>query len=803
MPFIPDPTQAAPQAQPQIQAQPAQTAQPTQPDNSAPPATAQFPDPNQQPSNVGQFVNQQAQGFQQAGQQEAQMGLNPLARLGNFATDAVTGLGNIVSGIGKMVYAPLSALNPGDTRSMEEKSRGGIEGLNQAIGGAFQTAASPLSISPLLKKTVSTPFEALSAGVTGLVKSVGVDPSTQAGQDIVNSINSAAGMTMAGLEINKGWNAQSDAAGTARWYEPDATAAKARVADAFNSLAKDVHGTIQDAMPESLSNKLINVNALEKTLSTQSLQKIMNEKVDMPQWNETFDTQLGKVTDLIKDKAQMGQISIGDMHSILSDLQQVSPKDVTNPYLGEINGKITQYLVGEADKQTSGILGKFYNDIGQKTPGLQGATAGQSGTPPVGEVPPTGAPGGESVPPVGEAPPSTAPQTPPGPVLPPEVAGKDIGNTMASVGSAFTGLEPSVIQQIAKDPAMQAWIEKQGIDVTRGTVFDNVKTGLDKKIADLKSTGSVYDSIRKDTTPVNMSTVDGNSVLQKYIKDQGLSIDKNGKITGSDTSAVRLPEDLREVQKLYDIYQNKPVVSPQVFLNMRDDVDSMKDWANAQSSDAVDKFAGGLRTKLNDVGRSQINGLKAIDDKYSGLLDETRGIRNMIYDGSGNIKDSAISQVNNLLRKGNETKLGRIEELAPGTTRILKGLKAAQDVENAAGNKVGTYSRSLAGAATGALVGGGLGSLVGIGLESYFMNPERISKMLQAYGTFKGPEIDTIMSKVQSGIRFTKPEAAKFSQAAIKAGLFNPPQLSNSAPQNQQDSQQNTNGASMSQNEGN
>lgn len=105
----------------------------------------------------------------------------------NVGKQAVEGIGNTLAGVGKVAYAPLSPLNPLDTRTMEQKSETGIEGLNQIIGGVGQTVTSPLAASPTAQTLVSLPFEALHDTLSGAFTKMGVDTESQHGKNIVDS----------------------------------------------------------------------------------------------------------------------------------------------------------------------------------------------------------------------------------------------------------------------------------------------------------------------------------------------------------------------------------------------------------------------------------------------------------------------------------------------------------------------------------------------------------------------------------------------------------------------------------------
>lgn len=96
-----------------------------------------------------------------------------------------------------------SPLNEADRKSIEE-SQGGIEGINQSIGGVSGVVTSPLAASPLLQKTVSLPFEAAHDLISGTIDKLGVDTKSQTGKNITDSIFNGILLAMgAGKDIVK------------------------------------------------------------------------------------------------------------------------------------------------------------------------------------------------------------------------------------------------------------------------------------------------------------------------------------------------------------------------------------------------------------------------------------------------------------------------------------------------------------------------------------------------------------------------------------------------------------------------
>lgn len=294
------------------------------------------------------FANEQKAGFDQATKDEVNQGMGK--KLYNVAADALGGLGHIIGGTVGVGSNILAQVNPFDERSPAEKGLATIEGANEAIGGAFQTVSSPLDLSPTVKKVVSTPAEAFNHSISTLVQGVGVDTDSREGQALVTSLNNIAAIgtiALGGAEAAKG----------------DLAKARVNVAETWNKYVDLGHEKVQSAMTPEISDKLVNVRDFEKTIKTQALQKIMNDKVDVPKWNSTVNAQVTKLKGMIEDVAQYGKVSVGDIHSIVNEFQKIAPKDLENPYVPQINQKISSYLINGADKQTGGILTRLYDAV--------------------------------------------------------------------------------------------------------------------------------------------------------------------------------------------------------------------------------------------------------------------------------------------------------------------------------------------------------------------------------------------------------------------------------------------------------
>lgn len=313
---------------------------------------------------ISDFADEQKAGLEEADKNSR----DPLGNIYRFGADALSGLSNVAQGSWKLAGDALSVANPSDTRSIQDKGLSAVEDANQTVGGAFQAIGSPLNLYPIAKKVVSTPFEAINHSITALVKGTGMDPNSRESKDFIATLNNVAGLGAAAL-------------GGAEGESATPAEVKTKIADTWNQYIDAGHDKIQQALTPEMANKLVNVSDAEKTLKTQAMQKVMNDKVDLTQWNSTVDAQVGKLKGMIDHVQQYGRISVGDLHNIVNEFQRIKPAELSNPYVPEVNGNIGSYLINSADKQTGGFLSQMYDQLSQKPMAGAPPTAPEAGQP--------------------------------------------------------------------------------------------------------------------------------------------------------------------------------------------------------------------------------------------------------------------------------------------------------------------------------------------------------------------------------------------------------------------------------------
>ncbi len=364
-----------------------------------------------------------------------------------------------------------------------------------------------------------------------------------------------------------------------------------------------------------------------------------------------------------------------------------------------------------------------------------------------------------------------------------KAAVKGAANTGKFGLAQLSGLSPDTINTIVNNSDFSA---AQKGTLTRQSVADKVLKATQGKLDDLSDTGKAYEGVRKATGKVGLPADSFGGLLRKKgikveMVDDGLKVKLS---TDIDTSIPITKAELAELEDFANLTAGKTEFTPAQFLNVRNKLTQMSKFDSAKS-DAFRTFAKELRKEWNDMGRGQVKGLQQLDDTYSPLIDEVSALKKdfveMGPNGEATLKDSALSKIANLTRKGSEKKLARVQELVPEIADEINAIKALEDVQISSGQKVGTYLRGGLGA-----VGIGTGNVPAIAV-SILTSPTFVVPVLKFYGKLKripSQVIDSILSKVKSGERLTPEQAVIVGNALDHADEMDVPlnQLSPNDP---------------------
>jgi len=351
-----------------------------------------------------------------------------------------------------------------------------------------------------------------------------------------------------------------------------------------------------------------------------------------------------------------------------------------------------------------------------------------------------------------------------------QTVGKGASDLGKSGLSLVSGLNRGTIDTALENPDALSAAQKVGIDASRQNTLSMLKNPIDQKISDLSDTGKAYDPIRNGGQTIDVPE----DYLKNKLEEAGINVDKNGNLSATSKSSVRSNADINRLQDFYDMY-NKPQLGADEFLNMRQDLANLAKYESGKTTQ-LQNFARDLRSSANEDLRPQIDGLEDLDNKYSSTTEDLKKVKNLIYDNKGNIKDNAVSSINNLLNKGKEGQLGRIQEALPDFdmnkfAQQIKVTKALEDIEIAKGNKIGTYARGGLTAGAGAsLATGNIPAAAAIVTGQILTHPTILVPILKAFGKVSDVSSDfvsDVTSKIMDGIKPNDGEA-EFVQNALK-----------------------------------
>lgn len=305
--------------------------------------------------------------------------------------------------------------------------------------------------------------------------------------------------------------------------------------------------------------------------------------------------------------------------------------------------------------------------------------------------------------------------------------------------SQATGLNPETINNIVNDP--QAFTKANLADTNRASLASSVKDTIDQRIADLSATGKGYEAIKASPDVVNVPGGEIGKTLDKYglqvLDTKDLEGNLMYKIKSTSESVPLSPSDKTALQDFLNIYGKEPQLTSNAFLNTRSALSDLSRYEAGRTGN-LERIARDLRSTYDQLGKSQINGLAELDQKYAPEVQQLKQIKKDYLTPNGEFKDGAINKIANLTGKGKDQILGRLEQIHPGITQRIKVLKAAEDIEAAHGQKVGAYTRSAS--ATGAAIFTATGNypaaLASI-VSAIVASPDVAVPLIRAYGIAK------------------------------------------------------------------
>lgn len=313
------------------------------------------------------------------------------------------------------------------------------------------------------------------------------------------------------------------------------------------------------------------------------------------------------------------------------------------------------------------------------------------------------------------------------------VVTKPIGAALGGVktGTIFsvaqvTGLNPETVKIILEKP--QEFTAQNRNTTTREGISRGVLRDFTKRAEELSDLGKAYEPIRQSGQTFQVPVEASLKLLRDRFK---LGVNEKGQVFRTKESLPLSSADIKAIQGWLDLYNNGAHTANS-YLNARDALSQMSRFElGSGKTKNINKVARILRAEWNNIGRSNIKGLKELDATIGPVKEQVRRVTKDLFDRDGKLKDNAVSRIVNATGKGKEQLLRRIEEISPGATHRLKILKAIEDIEAAYGQKVGTYVRAGVGGA------GILSGNVGFIAAAIITNPKVAVPILRMFGASK------------------------------------------------------------------
>jgi hypothetical protein len=340
-----------------------------------------------------------------------------------------------------------------------------------------------------------------------------------------------------------------------------------------------------------------------------------------------------------------------------------------------------------------------------------------------------------------------------------------------SAGSQLFAMSPQTIKAI-----VDGNVSKQALEsLDRVSLENRVSQGLNTAIDDLSGLGQEYADLYNQVVDIPVGSsyrgVTISEPITKALNDFGMSVDQSGKIIRGTNSTPLTQQTINRIYDFAQTYGKTGKLSSKEFLNIRKALDNIIDW-NSTDADVADSFVKAVRGNYDEIGKKQIKGLAEKDASFSEVAQDLKNLKRQLLGPGGQMKDNASSVIANLTNKGNEKKLARLEKYVPGVTEEIMVLKAVEDIANASGIKVGTYTRGIVTAATTLA-----NPLAGV-LAFIATHPSVVVPILRAYGQGKRAVqavVDSIIGKITTGKQLNKTEFKVFSDAILDAKLYQTP----------------------------
>lgn len=221
-------------------------------------------------------------------------------------------------------------------------------------------------------------------------------------------------------------------------------------------------------------------------------------------------------------------------------------------------------------------------------------------------------------------------------------------DTMANIESTWV---PTDLNQLIKEP-----LAKLGTDLVEI---------IEGERARLSESWPLYQSIRQDTTPVDITPAQAE--VQTILKNADISIGADNRLNFNN-SALSTPADMTAIQKIFDRIMWTTNMNADSILNLRtfaSDLTKWDQWWTTQGWYVVKQ----MRKAVDNVAKEQLIWLKELDAKYRQQLKDLEKVQEGIFYREARrrweLKDNFISILKNIGWQNRANMLARLEAIMP------------------------------------------------------------------------------------------------------------------------------------------
>lgn len=296
---------------------------------------------------------------------------------------------------------------------------------------------------------------------------------------------------------------------------------------------------------------------------------------------------------------------------------------------------------------------------------------------------------------------------------------KPVTATAKYVTSQATGLSPDTVSFVKNAPDLYEMAAEGKI--SRESLGKEMLSGIKQKQKELKQAGDVYATIKNE--PLGF-TINKSMIKDDLFKSFGIT-EKNGTLDFT-KSTIGKEASKSDIKKAYDLIKQAELNTVGDIIALRGKLDDFVDY-NALTTKKAQAVIKKMRRTVDDIAKEN-KALAVADSAYAkgaGLISK---LRKDYLNPDGTLKDSALSKLANLDKKGKDAVLERAEKVVPGIKDKIQALSAFDDVINATGQKVGTYVR-------GGAIGAGIATMnIPVVIGGLLTMPKVAVSIIKRYG---------------------------------------------------------------------